>query len=180
MQIGPYWVSSPGQNGTKLQMFLSAPGAFLHTLGVPHCPLLCLDESCLGAVLRLWQSLHASVTAVAAWACLPGAPWCKSFACLALQPCSEKLPYLGFQTGSKPYNVPYTVTLTGAGSYTSVQPWNWAANVSSSGQVRLWLVYDISDVLRAGASSCAWAPVMTPDTGDAVQHLMSGNITLCF
>ena len=30
MQIGPYWTSNPGQNGTKLQMFLAAPGAFLH------------------------------------------------------------------------------------------------------------------------------------------------------
>ena len=30
MQIGPYWTSNPGQNGTKLQMFLTAPGALLH------------------------------------------------------------------------------------------------------------------------------------------------------
>ena len=43
---------------------------------------------------------------------------------------------VGAATGSDTYNVPYTVTVVGAGSYISVQPWNWAADVNSSGQVR--------------------------------------------
>ena len=43
---------------------------------------------------------------------------------------------VGDSTGSDMYNVPYTVTVVGAGSYMSVQPWNWAADVNSAGQVR--------------------------------------------
>lgn len=37
--------------------------------------------------------------------------------------------------GSKAYTVPYTVTVKGAGPYTSVSPWEWSASVDASGLV---------------------------------------------
>ncbi len=39
------------------------------------------------------------------------------------------------RAGGKAYAVPYTVTLKGAGPYTSCSPWEWYATVDGSGQV---------------------------------------------
>ena len=42
----------------------------------------------------------------------------------------------GCMAGGKSYPVPYTVTMKGAGPYSSVSPWEWSASVDGSGQVR--------------------------------------------
>lgn len=42
----------------------------------------------------------------------------------------------GWVAGGKAYPVPYTVTMKGAGPYSSVSPWEWSASVDGSGQVR--------------------------------------------
>lgn len=137
-QVGPFWGQGSGQETAKVQMYISAQGARGGgaCARMPGPVLPCSYGAILHALLAFWSAR--------AWF----APLCTSPAALRtvnilctarsrhpLEPCRLRRASSSGHAGSKAYAVPYTVTLKGAGPYTSCSPWEWYATVDGSGQV---------------------------------------------